>query len=119
MASTIIRTNSSYPDWVGTYQIAGRLYRIRAMYDDRNEGWFLSIGTQTDWLIQGEAARAGQQIFNKTIELLPSGQFSLLDLDGDGDPGRDDLGVRVLLMYKDDLVPLASTADPVTVVVVP
>lgn len=103
--ATIININPEAGDYLQKVQIDGQTYRVRAQWEDRTESWYLWLGTVSEWLVAGTRATAGRQTFRRVSDDMPPGAFSLLDLDGQGDPLADDLGVRVLLLYDEDGLP--------------
>jgi len=118
----LIPTNSNYPDWTETVQIEDRSYRIRGSWDTRLQSWRLDIGTEDEWICQGAKAVANCPIWHKRKhDDLPAGRFFLLDQSGAGeDPGRDDLGDRVVLLYvpEDEFPADSSTDDELVIEVV-
>uniref|UniRef100_A0A6M3LIH3 Cyanophage baseplate Pam3 plug gp18 domain-containing protein n=1 Tax=viral metagenome TaxID=1070528 RepID=A0A6M3LIH3_9ZZZZ len=101
----VINIDGAIPDYLQTVQIEGRSYRIRSVWEARTESWYLSLGTTSEWLIEGVRATAGRQTLARTHADMPAGGFALIDLDGGGDPLQEELGDRVLLAYDSDGVP--------------
>lgn len=119
MSTIKIPMTSQFAAYRLQVQVEGRTYRIRAAWEDRNESWYLSFGTLDEWLVDGERATVNQPVLRRVHEMMPSGAFTLLDTDGLGEAGADDLGSRVLLLYTDEVPEAASFYEEVTVEEVP
>jgi hypothetical protein len=83
----------------------GRRYLFERTWVDRAETWFLDIrDAEGTILLQGIAIRVGQNLLAPHVgdDLPGEGRGALVALDTAGtgtDPGRDDLGTRVKLIY--------------------
>lgn len=116
--TTILNTTSatSYSDVEQTVQIDGRQYLLRLSWDTRLEGWFASIGSEDESIVDFVRVYA-DSVWIKRVRnvLLPDGLFAFLDLDGDGDPGETELGDRVVMTFDSDIPDVSTTTEELTV----
>jgi len=86
-----------------TLELDGRTYGLEFLWNERDEGWSLAVQDDAG----AELARArivvGFPLFRRCLdERLPPGEFIALDTSGaDLEPGVDDLGGRVKLLYME------------------
>ena len=86
-------------------ELSGTVYTLELKWNTRAAFWTASLKTfQGDYIVAGEAVRADWQLFRRHhgLSTMPPGRLMAVDMSGAGlDPTRDDLGVRVLLVYDD------------------
>ncbi len=84
----------------------GRPFVITLDWNDREGAWYFSMhaddAEQTP-IVQGWPVRvAAQPLWRNRHALRPPGDILFIDLGrGNLDPGRDDLGTRVIALYYD------------------
>ena len=93
--------------------LSGVEYRLEFLWNDRNGSnnpaaggsWTLSLlDTNDNYLIAGMRILAGSELLATYATSTPPGRLYVIDQSGqDLDPGFDDLGSRIILVY-DDLV---------------
>lgn len=87
------------------HTLDGRIYRIRCRWVEKPSLWLLDLlDRQGEALVVGMVVRVGQSLVLPHVgEALPGrgyGQIVAIDSSSRGqDPGREDLGVRVRLVY--------------------
>ena len=88
-----------------SHTLDGRTYRLRVRWLPRIATWVLDVADAEGVdLLLGVPIRPGQSLLRPHVgERLPGrgyGQLIAVDTSGKGhDPGRDDLGTRVQLVY--------------------
>ena len=104
MALVIIPVDSVDACYDLEVDLGGTVYLIEIRWNTRGEYWTLDFST-----ITGEVIATGIKIVSDWDLLghlssrhLPVGKLVTVDTSGTGaNPGREELGVRVLLMYYD------------------
>ena len=84
-------------------ELGGVTYRLRFNWNRRAGGWFLTIKTQGGTVIvAGRRVATDAAVFRQfTDARLPTNSLIPVDLDGTrAEPGRNDLGDRIALMYE-------------------
>lgn len=84
----------------------GSTYILDFSWSDRSESWYISVYLQTDGnptpIVEGVRLSPGWPLMlGVVVDGRPPGELFALDLNGQGDPGRSDLGGRVKLYYFD------------------
>jgi hypothetical protein len=88
-----------------TVDLSGTIYTIEINWNTENEFWTLGLYTSDKQPItQGRKIVCNSNLFEFcSHELLPPGKLYAVDTSGNNlDPGEDDLGIRVILVYSDD-----------------
>lgn len=105
MAILIIPTNPN-----GAYiftqrtPLEGREYSFRFEWNDRAQGWFMSMGTEDDSpiILSRRLVVDHELLKGVTVPIRPPGALYLLEVhNGRNDPGRFDLGTNHLLHYQE------------------
>lgn len=84
----------------------GATYLLEFLWNTRGEFWTLSILDAAEApLVMGiRIVAAWELLAQYSDDRLPGGRLLTVDMSGLGiDPGRDDLGKRVILVYDDGL----------------
>lgn len=79
-------------------------YELQLLWNGRSKAWFLSIyNSAGDLLLGGIKAVVNYPLLRIHPDLeLPAGELYFWDQSGAGtDPGRDEMGTRVILVYKE------------------
>lgn len=106
MSTFSIPLPTSNPHFVQQTQLNGVTYTIRIHWNEREEAFYMELGD-----IEGNPIVASRKLvanwgllFRVTDERKPVGDIFCVDQTGQGvDPGLDDLGERVLLIYDDGI----------------
>jgi len=101
-----IPTDATAADFRISTQLDGSTYLLDLTWVSRADAWFLWLYLQTDTtpvpIVQGQRLSCGYPLLiGVTAAGRPPGELFALDLNGQGDAGRDDLGGRVKLFYFD------------------
>lgn len=83
----------------------GVSYQIQLLWNGRSNSWSMAIyNAATELLVGSIRAVANFPLLKYFTDLeLPQGDLRFWDQSGAGiDPGRDDLGTRVLLVYEEE-----------------
>ncbi len=105
MALIQLPVNSDQANYEFKTTIDGTKYTFAFRFNTRADRWIMDIKTGSgDVLVTGIPLLAGVDFlarFNKDIR-FPQGNLFLLNLiDENANPGRDDLGSNVLLVYQE------------------
>jgi hypothetical protein len=99
----VIPTPSDVDSFTQLTSLDGASFELRFRWNPRAAGWFLDV-----FDAGGEAIVLGVRIVvswpllrRVTHAGRPAGEIMAVDTTGGGDPGRDDLGSRVVLKYFD------------------
>lgn len=98
----VIPTRSDSPSFVETVSIGDTTYRLAFSWNEREGFWYMDISTDDDDpILLGLKLVANWELMRRFAdERLPDGQILVLDQSGrDEDPGRNDLGDRVILVF--------------------
>lgn len=79
-----------------------RSYAFELRWNERDAGWYLSVSSPDGTsLVSGRRVSVGASLLGESAnEALPPGTLIAIDTtDSDTDPGRDELGSRVVLIY--------------------
>lgn len=104
MATLVLPVRSDVPFYDFEIDLEGRTYRFEIRWNGRAEAWFLTIRNSAgDILVAGRKIVLGAGLAGRSrTEGLPPGVLVAVDTtDSDVDPGRYDLGRRVLLVYAE------------------
>ena len=112
MAVFKIPLPTGVPQFVEQTQLDGLTFTIRIHWNERESAWYLEIGD-----VDGVVIVASRKLVANwpllqrvTDERKPPGEIYCIDLTDEGvDPGLDDLGERVDLVYI-DAAEMAATA---------
>lgn len=113
MISTL-PVSSDVPHYSLQVSLDGTAYALELRWNERNLGWFLSVATpEGERLVDGVRVVCGISLLGRYVdERLPRGVLLAADTTGAAlDPGRDDLGGRVVLLYYDGAPPDDSASD--------
>lgn len=99
-----IPVNGELPHQLFNVQLDGATYGLELRWNQRALGWFLSIfDVSGNLLLSGRRLVVGWGLiarFKKWNASLPPGDFIVVDSTGEGlEPGLDELGTRVKLVY--------------------
>lgn len=104
-----IPLTSSFDDYDFSINLDGTIYLLNVRWNSRIEKWTISIGLEDGTELVGERPIIADwppfARFRSTS--LPKGELMFIDTSGKNqDPGHDDLGSRVILVYleEEDLV---------------
>lgn len=103
MAFKIIPTNTDQNQLINVV-LEGVEYQLQLLWNTRSESWSLNIFNAGGDLLAGSIrAVVNFPLIKYLTDLeLPTGDLYFWDSAGTNtDPGRDDLGTRVLLAYKE------------------
>ena len=102
MSTLVLPFRSDVDSYDFEVDLEGRSYTIDVRWSDRASLWFFSLFDATGALLASNRAI----VLNSRIEgngvdsRKPPGPFLAIDTGGSGiDPGHDDLGSRVLVVY--------------------
>jgi len=98
----IVPTTSDYPAYSMTVTLEGEVYRLVFRWNVRGAFWTMDVKEQDETvLLAGIKLVANWPLTDRYVNPdLPPGDFMAYDTAGTGlDPGREDLGGRVLLLY--------------------
>lgn len=90
------------PAYEFTIDLDGRVYRLGFAWNARAGAWSMDLGTEAgEPLVMGLKVVANWPLLDRYADpRLPPGVLMSVDTSGDGiDPGRDDLGDRVRIVY--------------------
>lgn len=100
----VLTLDSEHENYEASFQLDGETFGLRARYNNRVDSWFLTLIDADGSIIVGSRrVTVGNLLFPWLVgRNRPAGQLLAIDTeDEDGDPGRHDLGSRVLVMYAD------------------
>lgn len=104
MATYRIPLPTSNPHFVEQTQLDGLTYTLRIHWNEREEAWYLELGdVDAVPIVASRKLVADWPLLQRVkSERKPPGEIYVIDLTGMGiDPGLDDLGKRVDLIYID------------------
>ncbi|MCC6811354.1 MAG: hypothetical protein IT381_28250 [Deltaproteobacteria bacterium] len=104
MAIEILQLNSDHEYQEAEFQLDGETFRLLSRYNERVDSWFLSLyDAEGNAIHTGRRVTVGNLMFPWLVSAdRPSGQLIAIDSeDEDVDPGRDELGTRVVVYYFD------------------
>lgn len=104
MANFLIPTATSNPHFVMQTQLDGLTYTIRVHWNEREGAFYLDVGDVDNVpIVTGRKLVADWPLLHRVRdEGKPPGEIYVVDKTGEGvDPGFDDLGKRVVLIYID------------------
>ena len=105
MAQSVIPLDAADAHFDMEVELSGKIFTLEFKWNTRAAFWSASIREfQGDYIVAGEAVRSDWQLFKRHYGLttMPEGRLLVVDMSGEKrDPTRDDLGVRVLLVYDD------------------
>lgn len=84
--------------------LEGKTYSFEFLWNDRDGAWYMQIGDAQENLLAGNMRVVLGKFFTARYRdtNLPPGQFVCQDTSGqDVDPGLEDLGGRVQVLYYD------------------
>ena len=103
MSRLTIPVTSTEPSSSVDVMLDDKAFSIETRWNDRDGAWYLSL-----YDADGEAIITGRRVVADWDLLLrvqdarrPTGRLLVVDTTGAGDPGRDDLGDRVQLVYEE------------------
>lgn len=104
MATLVLPARSDLPFYDFGVDLEGSSFTFELRWNPRAGAWFLSVyDAAGDLLIAGRRVVLGVSLFGPNFdERLPPGFLCAIDTGTTGeDPGRDDLGGRVVLVYDE------------------
>ena len=104
MADFVIPVDSAGTNYTLDVSLSGSVYRFGLYWNTRGQFWLLDIFDQADTpLATGLKLVADWELIGGLgMASLPAGLLYVVDVSGQGlDPGIDDLGTRVQLIYDD------------------
>lgn len=104
MALLVIPVDSVDPNYTIDVSLSGGLYRLRLWWNNRSGNWTLDVlDTSDNPIVAGVVLVADWELLSHYPNpALPPGMFYCVDTSGQSlDPGYDDLGARVILVYDD------------------
>ena len=100
--SQVLHIDTTRSDVPERFRLDGQWYGVRALWNAPGQAWhlYLTASDGTDLLI-GKAIRVGVDMLSQHVGAsLPPGALVAVDTTGRGiDPGRTELGGRVVLVY--------------------
>jgi hypothetical protein len=108
MAYLTMPISSDEPSYDFQVPLEGTVYSLGFSYNSRSNRWSMDIMDEVENpLIMGIVLVAGVVLNTRFVEAAgPAGSFYLYDTQGGGaDPGRDDLGNRFQLFYRESTTP--------------
>ena len=99
-----IPVRSDIPAYEFQIELEQQLYFLLFSYNDREGRWFLDIlDSLQSPIVRGIKLLTGWPVVSRFQDTrLPPGEFFMLDTAGQNkDAGRDDLGTRVLMIYRE------------------
>lgn len=102
--SVDVSSSSSADYWMQYTQIDGREYLFTFYWNDRASAWYMDVADQDGVPIgSGIKLVCGVALMRAIVDdrKWPGALFCLPSTQDDSDPGHDDLGTRVLLVYND------------------
>lgn len=97
---------SDFDDYSFTINLDGTIYELAFRWNSRKEKWFVSMSLEDGTPIVGmRPVIADWPPFARFRNAsLPPGELMFIDTSGQNiDPGHDDLGSRVLLIYLEEV----------------
>lgn len=104
MASFRLPVDPTEPHQRQGFELGGSSFLLDLDWNERNQAWFFSLFTNDEIaLIEGFRVVIGARPLRRvTDSRRPAGDIQFVDTGvGSVDPGRDDLGNRVILLYHD------------------
>ena len=104
MSDFIIPVSETTDSFIEQVDLDGRVYDLRFHWNSRDNHWFLDIGRDGIFLINGVKLVSSSDLISEfgRIEELPPGLLSVEDLDNiDTDPDETNFGDRVQLRYTE------------------
>lgn len=103
MAILVIPTTTDVPHYSVQVELDGALFTFTLRWNERAGAWFMTVADANDeTIVAGIKVVVNFPLLRKLVaENRPAGEIYAVDPTHDGDPGRNDLGGRVLLMYKE------------------
>ncbi len=100
----VLTLDSEHEYYESEFTLDGEPYRLLTRYNKRIDSWFASLyDGQGNPLALGRRITVGNFLFPWLVGRdRPAGQLLAIDTeDRDSDPGHDDLGNRVVIVYID------------------
>lgn len=104
MAVEVLQLDSTHLYYESEFLLDGESFRLLARFNRRVESWFLSLyDVNGDPIATGRRVTVGNFLFPWLVgRNRPAGQLIALDTSAqDSDPGENDLGNRVVIVYAD------------------
>lgn len=104
MSDFIIPVSETTDSFIEQVDLDGRIYDLQFRWNVRDNHWFLDIGRDGVFLINGVKLVNSPDLISEfgRIEELPPGLLSVIDLDNvDSDPNSTNFGDRVQLRYTE------------------
>lgn len=102
MATLILPANSDAPYYDFDVDLEGSSYTFEFYWNARSAAWFLTVYDATgDAIVAGRRVVLGVPLFGRSVDTrLPPGFLIAIDTGTtEEDPGRNDLGTRVVIVY--------------------
>jgi hypothetical protein len=107
MATLVLPARHDVPFFDFEVDLEGRTYTFTFRWNERAGAWFFTLRNATGTiLVAGRKVVLGARLMGRSRDAaLPPGALFAIDTAGtDVDPGRDDLGSRVLVVYSESTV---------------
>ena len=104
MSDFVIPVSETTDSFIEQVDLDGRVYDLQFHWNERDNHWFLDIGRDGTFLINGIKLVNSPDLISEfgRIEDLPPGLLSVEDLDDiDTDPNATNFGDRVQLRYTE------------------
>lgn len=103
MATLELPVRSDVKAYSFSLELDGLLYTFRFRFNDRTGLWSMDIADSIDNdILNGVSLLINVPLIDVTKTLLPPGEFILIDETGeDRNPGADDLGNDIKLLYQE------------------
>ena len=103
LAFTRVPTTSDFTRYVQLTEMGERRYRIRLAWQGRSAAWYFSLYAEDGTpLVLGRKLRLAYPVLRQFVATgkLPEGHLLIPDLDRSKvEPGREDLGERLQVLY--------------------
>lgn len=100
--AVVIPIVADVPDFDLQVELDGTTYTLEFQWNERDEGWYLTTKTaEDDIIVAGRRVVLDMPLLSRFADdRLPDGVLVAIDTSGTGaEPGYEDLGRRVLLLY--------------------
>ncbi len=108
MATLVLPVRSDAPFYSVEVDLEGASFTLQLYWNARDAGWYLSFyDREQACLVSGRKVVLGAHLLGPSADArLPPGLLLAIDTTGkDQEAGRDDLGVRVQLVYVESTGP--------------
>lgn len=114
MSILALQLTSDAERFTQTVSLDGSAYQLTFAWNNRAQSWNLDVAAgDGEPIASGLRVSVGWPLLRRCVHARrPPGELMAIDATGGGDPGRDDLGVRVTVHYIEAETVAALREEP-------